>query len=284
MSRRNTSSRLERRTSDVVGCRPEVGHALEHRLAVVRVQQHPVGEHLDPLHQTGHPHRGLRVALRPEPQLDHLPRRVLPDQRRRAALGHDLALVDDHDPVAQLLGLVHVVRGEHQGGAALLEPEQPVPEHVPRLRVEAGRRLVEHEDARLVDQRAGDGQPPLHAARQVVDLGVALLLELREAQELVGPRRAHGPGDAEVAAVHDEVVPHAQLGVEVVLLRHHPEQRPDLRAVRVGVEAEDRQVTGRALRDRADHPHGRGLARAVGPEQPERLARAGPRSRCRRRR
>ena len=89
----------------------------------------------------------------------------------RRTLGHDLGLVHDDQPVAQLLGLVHVVRGEHERHALLLEPVQAVPEQVARLRVEAGRRLVEQQQVGLVDQRAGDRQPPLHAARQRVDDG-----------------------------------------------------------------------------------------------------------------
>jgi hypothetical protein len=42
--------------------------------------------------------------------------------------------------------------------------------------------------------------------------------------------------------------------------------------VRVGVQAEDGQVTRRALRHRTDHAHRRGLARAVRAEETERLA------------
>ena len=284
VSRRNTSSRLDRRTSDVVGCSPR---------SVTRSSTASPSSAYSRTRSGSTSMRSTRPAIRTaadalcsDPNRSSTTSRVeyCADQRRRAALGHDPALVDDHDPVAELLGLVHVVRGEHEGGAALLEPEQPVPQHVPGLRVEAGGRLVEHEDARLVDQRPGDGQPPLHAARQVVDLGVALLLELREPQELVGPRRAHGPGDAEVAAVHDEVVPHAQLGVEVVLLRHHAEQRPDLRAVRVGVEAEHASGLPRC----AATPRRPSAWSSTCPHRWARAARttrrAAPRSRCRRRR
>ena len=81
--------------------------------------------------------------------------RVLLDQRARAALGDDLRLVHDDEAVAQLLGLVHVVGGQDQRHAALLEPVQPVPEQVPGLRVEAGRRLVEEEQVgSLMSDRA----------------------------------------------------------------------------------------------------------------------------------
>ena len=72
-----------------------------------------------------------------EAQLDHLAGGVPLDQRARRALRDDLAAVHHHEPVAELLGLVHVVRGQHQRHALLLEPEQPLPHQVPGLRVEA---------------------------------------------------------------------------------------------------------------------------------------------------
>ncbi len=45
-------------------------------------------------------------------------------------------------------------------------------EDVAGLRVEAGGRLVEQQDARVVDQRACDREAALHAAGEVVDLGL----------------------------------------------------------------------------------------------------------------
>ena len=132
-----------------------------------------------------------------EAQLGDLAGRVLLDQRARAALGDDLGLVHDDEPVAQLLGLVHVVGRQDERHAALLEPVQAVPQQVAGLRVEAGRRLVEEQHVGLVDQRAGDRQAPLHAARQRLDLVVGALGQLGELEQLVGaaarPRPAISP-------------------------------------------------------------------------------------------
>ena len=83
------------------------------------------------------------------------------------------AAVHDHEPVAQLLGLVHVVGGEHQRDALTLELVEALPQQVARLRVEPGGRLVEQQQLGLVDQRAGDREPALHAARERVDAVVA---------------------------------------------------------------------------------------------------------------
>ena len=95
--------------------------------------------------------------------------RVLPPvclpQRRGGALGHDLAVVDDRDPVGDALRLLHVVRREkhrHLLVAAQLADE--FPDLVAGLRVEPGGRLVEEQNPRPVLQGAGDFEPALHAA------------------------------------------------------------------------------------------------------------------------
>ena len=209
-----------------------------------------------------------------EAQLEHLAGGVARDQLARRALGDDPALVHDDEPVAQLLGLVHVVRGEHQRDAALLEPEQPVPQHVPGLRVEAGGRLVEQHEVGLVDQRAGDREPPLHAAGQRLDLVVARgRSSCTKSSSSSARARITALRQAEVAAVDEQVLPDGELEVEGVLLRDDAEPAADRRAVGGRVQAEDAQLAGGGRGDAADHPHGRGLARAVGAEEAERLAR-----------
>ena len=84
------------------------------------------------------------------------------DQLGRRSLGDDLALVDDRHPVAEPLGLVHVVRRQDDRAAAIAQVANHVPELPPRLRVEAGRRLVQEEDLGVAHQ--GDARPPAAAA------------------------------------------------------------------------------------------------------------------------
>ena len=94
-------------------------------------------------------------------------------------------MVHDDEPVAELLGLVHVVRRQDERHAALLQPVEAVPDDVAGLRVEAGGRLVEQQQLGLVDERAGDREPALHAARQRLDLVAGTLGELDEVEQLV---------------------------------------------------------------------------------------------------
>ena len=248
VSRRKTSSSVERRTSDGDRVEPALVHLGQRsprrrrcRAAAGRAAPRPA-------------RRGRRPGRRsascsPTPKRSSATSRVECSRIscERRPLGHDQAAVHHHQPVAELLGLVHVVRGDHQRHALLLEPEQPVPQQVPGLRVEAGGRLVEQQQVGVVDQRPGDRQPALHAAGEVVDLGLRLLG--RAARTRAARRRgsrASALADAEVAAVDVEVVADVQLGVEGVLLRADAEPGADLPSrASAGSQAEDRAARRR---------------------------------------
>ena len=191
---------------------------------------------------------------------------------RGEPFGDDLALVHDDEPVAELLRLVHVVRRQEERHALALEPVQAVPDHVAGLRIEAGRRLVEEHDLGLVDERARDRQPALHAARERLDPVVRALGELDELEQLVGPRASSSfAREPEVAAVDDDVLADRQLQVERVLLGHDAEPAADLHAVVAGSSPNTRERPVRHRRDAPDHAHRRRLPRAVRPEEPEGL-------------
>ena len=88
---------------------------------------------------------------------------------RGGALGHDPALAQDHHAVGEVLGLLHVVGGEHDRGAQLLEPLDHVPGLAAGRGVEARRRLVEEEQLGVADDPDADVEPPLLAARERAD-------------------------------------------------------------------------------------------------------------------
>src|SRR3954463_9419190 len=83
--------------------------------------------------------------------------RARPDRR-------DLTLADERDPVAELVGLLEVVRGEEDRRALGVDPLHVVPELESQLDVHAGGRLVEDQQPGPVHQRPGQHEPPLHAA------------------------------------------------------------------------------------------------------------------------
>jgi len=113
-------------------------------------------------------------------------------------------------------------------GAGALEPVQTIPDEMSSLGIEPRRRFVEQQDLRPVDQRARDGEAAFHPARERVDTRVAAIAQLDELEQLRCPFADLRARKVEVATVDHQVVPHRQLGVDVVLLGHDPEARPDL--------------------------------------------------------
>ena len=110
----------------------------------------------------------------------------LPAQIVRRVEGDDFAFVQQRDPVAAL-GFVQVRRADENRDALLQELREELPELAARHRIDAGRRLVEQDHARLVDQRARERELLLHASRQPVREPGPELHELRQLEQ---PRAA----------------------------------------------------------------------------------------------
>src|SRR4051794_23579796 len=68
-----------------------------------------------------------------------------PDPDPVGVAGQHLAVVHDRDPLAELLGLLHVVGGEQDRLAGRVQRPQRVPQVDPGLRVDAGGRLVQEQ-------------------------------------------------------------------------------------------------------------------------------------------
>ena len=147
------------------------------------------------------------------------------------------------------------------------ERDDQRPQLLANLGIESDGRLVEQHDLGLVDQRPRDQQPALHPSRQRLRAIVRALLEAGDRQRSIDRGRPL-PGRHPVQArEHLEHVAHAQVDVEVALLRADAHPRP--RELRFGrqtmPEHLDRAAVGHGLA--GEDPHRRRLAGAVGPEQ-----------------
>ena len=188
------------------------------------------------------------------------------------ALGEDLAAVDDRHRRAQLLELGKDVGRDEDRLAQRPQLAQQLAQLDAGPRVEARRRLVEQQHARVVDQRVREAQPLLHAARQALHVGVALGAEVHEVEQVADhPPPAVGR-DAVAAGEEVQVLPDLHVVVDPERVRHEAEDATDV----VGVPAHAR--TRRSRRPRVGHeqrrqdPQRRGLAGAVGADQAEDLA------------
>ncbi len=199
--------------------------------------------------------------------LHHLGLDMLPDQVARRAFDDDAALVDDADGVAQALRLVHEMGGQEQGLALANQPAQALPDQMPGLRVEAGGGLVEDHQIGVVDQGAGQGQPAFHAAGQRGHQRLFLAGKAREVEQIVNPGFDFIPGQAEIAAVDEQVFPHREIRVQAVDLRYHTDPRPGRAASGRHGLADQFHAAGIGRDQAQGQAQGGGLAGAIGAEQ-----------------
>ena len=139
--------------------------------------------------------------------------------------------------------------------------------------IEAHGRLVEKEDLRLVDQGSGDHQPLLLAPGQLVYLGFGPVGEAHALQQLPGPGQGGGPGNPEVGRVEEQVLDRGELEVRVRALGNDPDPPLDPDRIAAHVDAGHRGRAGRRPDPGGQNADCGGLARAVGPEQPEEFPR-----------
>ena len=182
---------------------------------------------------------------------------------------HLVALVDERDVLAELLHAAHVVGAQHHGGALVAQPQDLPADQFGIDGVEAAEGLIE-------DQQLG---PVQHGGDELHLLGHALAQLLH----LLVPPRAHVPAlepflDAlgglglvhalQAGQVHG-LFAHLHLLVEATLLGQVAQLQHVLLAHGAPLEE---HLPGVGTGDAGDDPDQRGLARAVGSEQPEHLA------------
>src|SRR5215472_4086484 len=71
------------------------------------------------------------------------------DQVRRRSFRDDLSMIDNGQAVAKPFGLIHVMRGQKNGAAVLLESPNNVPQLTSALRIKAGSWLIEKQYLRI---------------------------------------------------------------------------------------------------------------------------------------
>ena len=99
-------------------------------------------------------------------------------QLLRRAVGNGLAVIEHDDVVGHPIGLLEVLRGEDDGGAAADEVGEHLPQVAAAARIEAGGGLVEEQHLGAAHQAGSDVETATHAA------GVGLHQRRREVGEI----------------------------------------------------------------------------------------------------
>ena len=182
------------------------------------------------------------------------------------------AAIDDADVAAETLGLLQIVRGENDGGALRVDLAQELPHRAAQFDVDAGGRLVEDQQLRLVHQRPRDHQPPLHAAGEVARRLVAFVPQPEPLQIALGALARDCARQAVVTGLIADDVEHLLELREVELLRHHAEIAFGAGKIDVDVFVEHAHAAAALAHQRTDDADGGRFTGAVRPQQCEEVA------------
>ncbi|HEY6434894.1 MAG TPA: hypothetical protein VIZ17_23225, partial [Acetobacteraceae bacterium] len=194
-------------------------------------------------------------------------------QRLRGAERHQAAVTHDGDAVGQGEGLGLVVGDVHdrQRGQLAVQAGQLVQHVAADLGVEGRQRLVEQQHLRLDGQGAGDGDALLLAAAELAGEAAGERAHADQGEAVLHALADGGFGDAASARAECDILVHAHVGEQGVVLHHHADAAGVGRQVGDVVAADADAAGGRA--DEAGHcPQRGGLAGAGGADDGHDLA------------
>ena len=209
--------------STMVTARGAPSAPMRHHDALVAIEEDPVATVGDRCHR-GHQRRAgqhvQRVHVRHE--VGHVGVGRIEDDILRLAVLDDAAGLHDRDVAAELHRLVQIVRDEDDGLPELaLQIEELVLQAGADQRVEGGERLVHEQDVGVGRERAREADPLLHAARELVGVLVAPLLEPDQLELLGDHLVALGLGHATQLEAEADILGDRAPGQQRELLEHH---------------------------------------------------------------
>ena len=159
------------------------------------------------------------------------------------------------------------MRGQDDRRPCRIDVAQELPHRTANLDVDTGRRLVEDQQARLVHESTRNHQPPFHPPGKTAGRVLATIPQAQLPQVLLGALPGEAAPEAVVARLVQDDVLHLFREVQVDLLGHQSDAGLGRLYVGVEVVAEYFHVASRLVDQRRNYADGRGLARAVRPEQ-----------------
>ena len=152
-----------------------------------------------------------------------------PSAVRRSSSGGATAMrrpLDDERNLVALLGLVDVLGRDEQRPPLVAQAVELLPDGHPEEGIDAGGRLVEDQESRIVDERTGELEPSLHAAGQPARPAVPGVPQVEQLQDLLGPPPAARPEQAEQARHEVDVLAAGQVRIEREQLGHVADALP----------------------------------------------------------
>ncbi len=139
----------------------------------------------------------------------------------------DGSLVDDGQPVAELVRLIQIIRRHHDRHAAPLQHPHVVPNSEPALHIQPQRGLVEKQDLGVRQETTGNVEFPLHSSGVGFRRTIGRFFQFHELQQLGNALRGFSLRQVIQRAKEFEVFSAGEKAVNGPFLRHVTDQAPD---------------------------------------------------------
>ena len=192
-----------------------------------------------------------------------------PLQLLGGALSDDPAVVENRDPVGEMVRLVQILGRQKDRDPVGDQLADAVPHRAAAAGIEPGRRLVEKDHLRRADERHRQIQPAAHAARVGRHRAPGGVDELEPFKQLGDPRRSSGAAEVVQIGHQPQVLLAGQQLVHRRELPGHPDRRTHPVRIGVHIVAGDARLAGVGWDQGGQDPHDRRLAGAVRAQQSE---------------
>ena len=183
------------------------------------------------------------------------------------SLRDHLPVVDDGDPVGQLIGFLEVLGSQQQRRPLAPQLAHDGPDLVAAARIQARGRLVEEQHPWAGQQARGDVEPAAHAAGVGPGGPVGRLSQVEPLEQLAGAAACVLAGHVEQTAEHLQVLAPGQELVDRRELPRQADQVADSASLAHDVVAQDLRAPRIGRQQRGQNANQRGLARPVRAQQ-----------------
>ena len=154
-------------------------------------------------------------------------------------LEDERAGIDKHHRITHLGQLAQDVAGDEERLAARREQPDEVLELQPRLRIEAGSRLIEDHELRVGEEHPAEAEPLRHPLGELCHLPVGEGPEVGKLDHLFDPLAALSGGEAVRPGEEVEILKHRHRLVGAERIGHPADEAADLAGVLDDIEVVD---------------------------------------------
>ena len=149
--------------------------------------------------------------------------------------------------------------------ALLVKFGDELPQCLAQFDIDSGRRLVQHNDGRLVDQGLCHQHAAFHATRELPHIRVGFVGETQVFEQFINPGVI--VFDTKIARLNPQNVAHFEKGVKHQLLRHDTQFAPGVGIVSLNIMPQHADFAAAGPCEAGEHADHRGFPRTIGAQE-----------------